>query len=185
MSDTKESMPAQPKTVELEKPPAWAIALSEKVVNGFASVEARLDTVETNVSVLVDDKKTVNERLSRIEAWKENEVNARLNANSERVKGESQVNLKQDAAIAEILTKVRELEQRPDTSALVLAEVKALAAKPAVQKIGAALLPVLMLAISLIGIRLQMQVSDLEKKPATVQPAPTVYLPAPVDGGAL
>lgn len=114
MSDTKESMPAQPKTVELEKPPAWAIALSEKVVQGFASVEARLETVEMNVEVLVDDKKTVNERLSRIEAWKENEVTSRLSANSARVKEESQVNLKQDAALSQVITRVDAVEKKVD-----------------------------------------------------------------------
>jgi hypothetical protein len=41
-----------------------------------------------------------------------------------------------------------------------------------------------MLAIAFIGLKLQMQMTKLEAKPDTVQPAPTVYIQVPaLDGG--
>lgn len=135
MSETKPSVPAvrppEPKTVrDLEIPPPWAIALSEKVIDGFAGVDARLDGVESNVSILVDDKKTMNERLSRIESWRDSEVTARLNANSERVRGESHTNLKQDAVISQVVTRLDAVEanqtKAADERASTAEDVKAI-----------------------------------------------------------
>lgn len=120
---TKPSMPAQPTTVEFEKPPSWAIALSEKVAQGFASVDARLGTVEQNVTILVDDKKTVNERLSRIETWKENEVTTRLNASSIRVQSVTEDTTKHDVAIANLTTKLVTIEEKTDAQTLILTEI--------------------------------------------------------------
>ncbi len=74
----------------------------------------------------------MNERLSRIETWKENEVTARLNANSERVKGESQVNLEQDAAIATIITEVRALTTKTDVQTAMLTKAGAIFKDPRV-----------------------------------------------------
>jgi hypothetical protein len=131
MSDTQPSQraialkPDEKPTVEMAPPPAWAVELSKRVVDGFASVEARLDTVETNVTILVDDKRSVNDRLSRIETWKENEVNARLSANSERVRGESSVNLKQDAVISTLVTDVAAVKEAQATAATERAETAA------------------------------------------------------------
>lgn len=175
MSDTKT-------TVEMQAPPEWAINLTKKVVDGFASVDNRLDAVEANVSALVDDKRITNERLSRIENWKEKEVEKRLDANSERVKESSKVDLKHEAAIAAIKEEVEKLAARPDTGAQVLAAVTKLGQTTTGKRLLGAATPVLLLAITLLGLLLQAQITKLQAAPA---PAPTVvYVPTPADGGA-
>lgn len=186
MSDTQTSQkavagkPEEKPTVKMEPPPSWAIELSKRVAEGFASVEARLDTVETNVTILVDDKRSVNDRLSRIETWKENEVNTRLSANSERVRGESSVNLKQDQVIAEVLTKVNALADKPDTTELVIGEIKSAAKTPLGQKVIGAVVGVTLLGLGVASLSLQAKMAQLEAKPA---PPTVVVVSAMPDGG--
>lgn len=194
MSDTKESMPAQPQTREMEavKVPTSQLdalilevrAAREEQRASTAELTEKVDMLSVNVENLQHDAKDTRLRLGRMERELD-EVKDRQANNSVRVKGESEVNLKQDAVIAEILTKVTALEQRPDTSKAVLDKLTEIGKTPTGQKIVGALVTVLLLSLALLAAKLQSQVDAIEKKPATVQPAPTVYLPAPADGGAL
>lgn len=175
MSETKT-------TTELQAPPEWAIGLKREIVDGFRDVTSRLDQVEANVSALVDDKRITNDRLSRIEAWKENEVMKRLDATSDRVRETSQADIAHDAAIAAIKVEVEKLAARPDTGAQVLAAVEALGSKPLVKRVTSAAVPVLLLAISVIGVMLQTKLAKLQESPPS--PPTIVYVPAAADGGA-
>lgn len=96
-------MPEQPATVQLPKVPEWAIELTKSVKEGFARVEERLDNVETNLDLQGATVRDVAKRMTSLEERTNVLENARTK-NSERAKGESAVNLKQDAAIANIIT---------------------------------------------------------------------------------
>lgn len=178
--------PPEKPTVEIPKVPDWAIALTEKVTQGFAKVEERFDRIEPTVETLVEDSKTSNLRMTRLEV-RMDQQEERAKTQSLRVRGVSETDLKHDAAIADILTKVEAIAAKPDAADVVIAEMKEMAKRPAVQKLGAALVPVLLTAIGLLGLKLQQQVTKLEEKPVVVQPvqpAPTVYVTVPADGGA-
>lgn len=93
------------------------------------------------------------------------------------------------AARAEIKTAVEKIDAlaaRPETAQVVIAAMKDAAEKPAVQRLGTAMAGLLLVAIAVLTASLQQRMAHLEEKPATVQPAPTVYIPLPVgpDGGA-
>lgn len=165
-------------TTELQAPPDWAIALTQKVVSGFADVEKRLDGLETNIDLQGSTVRDVQKRMTAQED-RMNELERRQAHQSDRVRDTSKADLAHDAAIAEIRASVAALAERPDTGAQVLAAVEAMSQRPVLRRIGSALVPVLMLAISAIGIWLQATVSRL----ATAQPPPAP--PAlVVDGGA-
>ncbi len=185
MSETKESMrtPLEKPTVDMAPPPAWAIEMSERMARGFDDTNARLAGIETTVDTLVDDKQVSNQRLARIEV-RMDKLEDRADQSSIRARSESDVNLKQDGAIAQILTTVEEIKAKPDTAAVVLKEVKGLAKTPTGQKLVGAVVTVLLLALTFLAASLQRKVDALEERPATVQPAPTVYLPAPAPAGA-
>lgn len=62
--------------------------------------------------------------------------------------------------------KLDALAKKPDTAAVVLSEVREMAKKPLVQKLGSALVGVLLLVLTLLGLKLQQQISHLEERPA-------------------
>lgn len=196
MGDTKESMPEQPKTVELPAMTDRALLedLRAVVKAGFSNVN----------STLID----FGERLVRVEIRQKDLEEARILdnvRNSQRVKEPSAHDLETAKALAqevvarEALAKkvdvidtktddqtktLAEIKAKPDTAAVVLSELRDLAKTPTVQRIFAAAVPVILIALTVLGAKLQASVSKLEEKPQTVQPAPTVYLPIPVvDGG--
>lgn len=175
MSDTKT-------TTALQAPPDWAIALTQKVVDGFSEVEKRLDTIETNVDLQGGTVRDVQQRMTAQEL-RLNTIEERVSNASLRVKQGSAVDLTHEAAIAGIKVAVEALAQRPDTGAQVLAALEKLAEKPMVKRLTSAIIPVLLLAISLLGVKLQAQMAKLE----AVAPAPApsvVYVPVAGDGGA-
>jgi hypothetical protein len=168
-------------TTEIAPPPAWAIELSKSVHQGFADVEKRLDTIEANVDLQGSTVRDVQKRMTAQED-RMLEFERRQATQSERVRDTSKADMAHDAAIAEIRTAVSALAERPDTGAQVLAAVESLSQRPVLRRIGSALVPVLMLAISAIGIWLQATVSRL----ATAQPPqpPPPAFVVVVDGGA-
>lgn len=125
MADDK---PPEKPTVELEKPPPWAIALTEKVVQGFTGVDARLDAMEANVEILKNDGQDTKARLIRIETWKDG-VDLALTRHSGGVqelggvvKQASSANLEQDAAIAKIIAEQAEAKKRDEAAQAALAK---------------------------------------------------------------
>lgn len=177
MADTKT-------TVEMQAPPDWAIQLTKKVVDGFAEVDKRLDAIETNVDIQANTMRDLQQRVTAQDA-RLSAIDERVAKASLRVTQTSEADLSHESAIAEIRTEVRKLAERPDTGAQVLAAVDKLAEKPLVRRVGTVLVPVLMAAISLIGLQLQAKVSDLQAKQAPAQPPTIVVVSAPhADGGA-
>lgn len=198
MTDTKESMQAQgqppekPTVRDLEVPPAWAISMSEKMESGFRGLRADVSMVANDVGLL-RDRVVVLERAK----LDNDERQAKHSVGFAR---ESKTNEEQNAAIATIITDVASVKEaqaehgkkldalaaRPDTAAAVLEKVTELGKTPTGQKLVGAGVTVLLLALTLVGASLKMKVDAIEQKPASVQPAPTVYLPVAVpvlDGG--
>jgi len=98
-------MPAQPTTVQLPAVPPWAIELTRSVKDGFQGVNARLDSVETNLDLQGAQGVDLGKRMTAIETRVGN-IEARQDSGSLRVKQESEVNLKQDAALGLIAADV-------------------------------------------------------------------------------
>lgn len=102
MSD---GQPPEKKTVEFAKPPDWAIALTEKVSNGFAAVESRLDVMEANIELQGGSVKDISGRMTSLEA-RVGRVEERQETNSERAKSTTQTDHEHAAAIANIVTRL-------------------------------------------------------------------------------
>lgn len=119
MSNT--GQPAEKPTVELEAPPKWAIGFIEKMNSGFVNVNARLDTIEANQELTREQVIDVGRRQTLLEE-RFGKIDERQNNGSLRVKEESQVNLKQDAAIAQVIVRVDGVEKKVDTATEMLAE---------------------------------------------------------------
>lgn len=113
MTDTKSSMSAvQPDakpTVAMAPPPSWAIALSEKVSNGFQSVDARLTTIEGNQTLQGGQVLDIGRRMTEMER-RVGGMEDRQTTNSVRVKSTTDENLKQDSAIATLVVDVAGLK---------------------------------------------------------------------------
>jgi hypothetical protein len=212
-TDDKPPMPPQPKTLEIPavQVPANTLdaVLTEMRAMRIESRDANQE-LRADIQLISSDLQIVKGRVSLVES-RLNEQDDRGAKHSGGLTRESRVNEEQSAAIASVIVKQDEtavkvdalsadvtaltvkvdaIANKPDTAALVLGEVRELAKTPTAKKILSAALPVILLAISAIGIKLQMSVTKLEAKPDTVQvqAAPTVYvpvqMPATLDGGA-
>jgi hypothetical protein len=114
-------MPAQPSTVQLPAVPPWAIELTRSVKDGFQGVNARLDTVETNLDLQGQQGVDLGKRMTTLETRVGN-IEERQNTGSLRVKQESQTNLNQDAAIAQIITEQAEAKKRDTATQAAVAQ---------------------------------------------------------------
>lgn len=101
MSD--EQQPPEKPTVQFEKVPAWAIALKESVDGGFKELRGDISLVANDVSLVKERVAIVEGRISQVEG--------RQDSNSMRAKEMSGVDLKHDAAIAEIKTDVAHIKE--------------------------------------------------------------------------
>jgi len=163
-----EDMPTLP--IKNDDPNAALLSeLKLLVVRGFSELEANLKIVSDDVRVTKDRVGLTEQRITSLET--------RAERTSDRAKSVSRQDMGQDAAIAAIKLKVDELSERPDTGAQVLTAVQALSKTPAAKRLAAVAVPVLMLAITLVGLKLQASVAKLEAAP----PPPQVT--APTDAG--
>lgn len=121
MPETKPSQaavrPETKDTVAMEPPPAWAIALSEKVNDGFRAVRADVALVANDVTILRD-------RVVVIERWKL-DVEDRQAKHSGGLTRESQVNEEQNAVIAKVLNRIEAIEANQETAAKERADTAA------------------------------------------------------------
>lgn len=108
MSETKPSMPAQPKTIELPSMTDRALLedMSRTVKEGFVRQDARadsqderLDNIERQVDIAVQDGKDNNKRTTVLEV-KIEEMQRRVDTASIRIKQPSQHDLEGQAALA-------------------------------------------------------------------------------------
>jgi len=182
-------------TVELETPPAWAVSIAKNVAAIRGNTEAlahQFDLLRTEVSSLqqwrLDEGRNPRHALTSIRVREVIDERA------------SQMNLEQDARIAALLVqkdeKISKLEAESATKAemkdmlakaadaqteAIVAGVKTVLSTPTAQRLKGALVPVLMIAISLIGLKLTAAVTKLEERPV-VQLAPvTVHADAGED----
>lgn len=86
-------------TAQLEKPPAWAISIMERMNTGFASLERRLDLVESNVDITGSTVRELSSRVTRVEDWRL-ALDERINRHSGGTRQLSQNDAKQDAELA-------------------------------------------------------------------------------------
>lgn len=171
MAADEQGPPKQPTTVQLPAVPDWAIELTKSVKSGFQTVNQRLDTIETNQDLQGATVRDLQQRMTLMETRQAN--------NSERVRGASEVDLKHDAAIASLIQKVDAIAEKPDTAALVLAEMKKAATTPTGQKVLGSLATLVMLVLAAATLKLQATVQRLEEKPVP----PQIHDAAPVDAG--
>lgn len=156
MSDDK---PPEKPTVELAAPPAWAIDLTMNMKAGFAAVNGRLDTMETNLDLQGDTVRDVAKRMTAVE-MRQTSYEERAGKNSLSVKKESANNLEQDAAIAavkvetaEIKAAVEALTTKQDLQTEILTDIKRAGAQvianPTVRKIASLLGTAIVVALTM------------------------------------
>jgi hypothetical protein len=92
--------------------------LTDSMATGFAKMEAKIDEGFSDFQ----------KRITRVEAWKD-EVDARMNRSSERVRGQSEVDLAHEAKIAAEIMAREALAQKVDAIDKNLTEVKTETAK--------------------------------------------------------
>lgn len=128
MSDTKSSMgvvrPEPKETVTMEPPPTWAIALAEKVANGFERVNSDMAVVKTRQELQAAQMQDLGGHIGRLDE-RVSKLEGRTDTASVRVRAESDVNLKQDSVIATLLTRLDVVEANQETAAKERAETAA------------------------------------------------------------
>lgn len=92
--------------------------LTDSMATGFAKMEAKIDEGFSDFQ----------KRMTRVEAWKD-EVDARMNRSSERVRGQSEVDLAHEAKIAAEIQAREALAHKVETIDKNLTEVKTETAK--------------------------------------------------------
>ena len=114
--------------IDDEKPPAWAVALKDEIAQGFASVDSRLDGLETNLDIQGSSMKGLADRMGRVED-RLGKVEDRATRNSDRVKGESQHSVEQDAALTKVLLEVDGLKSATAAQTAILTRLETGASK--------------------------------------------------------
>lgn len=186
-------------------------AILEEVARVGRETAATVNTMRRDVDTLLVDGRAINLRMAGVEgriAKLESPTHPPPPLTSVRVREvvderASQMNMEQDARIAALLVqkdeKIAKLEAESATKAemktmleeaakvqteAIVAGVNTVMKTPTAQKLKGAIVPVLMIAISLIGLKLQASLTKLEERPAP----PTVVQLAPVtvyaDSGA-
>lgn len=129
-------------TAQIEKPPAWAISIMERMNTGFASLERRLDLVESNVDITGSTVRELSSRVTRVEDWRL-AVDDRINRHSGGTRQLSQNDGKQDAAIANAITRlervetaVSSIETKTDRQTAILERLNDVAANPMVRRVA-------------------------------------------------
>ena len=140
--DDKPPMPKQPTTTQMPAVPDWAIEIKMAVTEGISSlredvseVKGKVGKLEGDVTLLVANGQTANDRLSRMEYWRDR-VEERLHRNSDRARTTSQVDLGHDAAIAEVKTDLAAVKEDVGAALVILKELAKIQAHPLVRKIA-------------------------------------------------
>lgn len=185
--------------------------LSQDVAAGFSNVDVRLDSQDTKLDKAVTEGIEANVRLDRVETrlgkveGRTDQLEERQTRNSTRVREDSSVDLERDAklglalaALAEEKAKVVALEKKAVTKAevktmlteaaeeqtsAIVTGVKTLLTTPTAQKLKNAIVPVLLIAISVIGFKLTMLLQKLQEAPTQTQTVQINGAPI-VDAGA-
>ncbi len=126
MSDPKPPGPFYPPTTRLPKvevPQGTLDAVLTEVRAMRSETNDRLDSLEGAVASLVNDKMTTNQRLNILDT-RINDMDTRAASNSIRAKSTSEMDMRQDAAISMLITKVDRVETKTDAQTAMLTEAK-------------------------------------------------------------
>lgn len=191
MPDGPENKP----TKELPAVPEWAIELTKSVKTGFAHVEGRMDSLDSKVDTLAHGLGTVTDEVSAIKvefAEFKGSTNEKFKAHSIPIREASSTDMRHDAAIADVVTKVTAIEAKVDANTGITEEVKKLlvdgAKSPTVRLWGGRIAMALgFLALGYIGMlqrSIEAKQSEI-KASADKQPSVTVvpvFMPADAGG---
>lgn len=178
-TDPKEHPTLELPKVDVPRDATEAVLLEIRMLG--ERVDTRFDGVDSRIDHLFEDKKSMGQRMTAIEARFdrfEERYEERARTHSGGIAKVSTNDASQDAAIANVITKVDSIETkvdaltaRPDTADLVLAKVTELGKTPTGQKLVGGVLTVLMLVLTLLAANLKAKVDAIEAKPAAPAPA--------------
>lgn len=205
---SNDEKPPEKPTVKMETVPDWAVALT----TGFASVKDSVTSLgrelSADIKLVSNDLGILNDRVGILESAR-NDGEQRAARTSQRVAQASQVDLEHeaklglalaalaeekakrekleaDAATKEDVKKMLDAASTTQTEAIVTGVktfVDEAKKSPAVKRITSVAIPLLLLAMGVIGLRLEAEMSRLraasQSQPTVVQLAPvTVYADA-------
>jgi hypothetical protein len=134
MSDEKPDGPQYIKTKQIprvEVPGNTLDAVLSELRAMRSETSDRFDTLNATVDTLVEDGKSANKRITTIEVRFDEFVD-RAAKNSMRAKQSSEIDLKHDAAIAMLHTKVDRVEEKTDAQTAMLKKAADVAKDPKV-----------------------------------------------------
>lgn len=111
--EAKPPQPPEKPTTQLPAVPQWAIELTSSVKNGFAQMDARLETLEDNHKTLADRGLDLGQRMTSIESRMNTVETSSLRP---RLETESKINLQQEAVLATLIAKVDVVQRDLDTN---------------------------------------------------------------------
>lgn len=175
-TEEKLPMPPLPATVEMAPPPPWAIALGQKMESGFASINTRLDSLETSDKVQLNMGHDLQQRVTQLTARVDSHEE-RLNTGSIRAKANSDIDEKHESAIAGLSKRVdvcseqiMSLTAQSSATHALVGEAKTAALNaakhPLVQKLATALI---MLALAWVAYATQRIQSRVDKEVPSMQ----------------
>lgn len=206
---SNDEMPPQPKTQPLPAADKQEILLAELkvlMIGGFKDLDAKVDRLEANLELQGGEIGLVKKEVALIFAWK-GDVDEKLKNNSLRAQATSSVDLDHEAklglamaALTEEKAKREALEKNAATkedvqkmltkaaeeqTAAIVVGVQTVMKTPTAQKLKNAIVPVLLTAMAIIGLKLMAVLHKLQEAPPA---PPTVVQLAPVtvyaDAGA-
>jgi type II secretory pathway component HofQ len=145
----------------------------EQTASRLDKLDSRLDNMERTDTVIQGEVRLLGTRVGTLESRVQ-----RIDSDHQATKrGSIQGDEAQQAALvsamdihakalAAVAKKVDDIADRPDTADKVIEAMKEAAKKPAIQRLGSAAVGVLLLILTLLGLKLQQQISHLEEKPA-------------------
>ena len=179
------------------------MADESKILAAIEALDGKVDGVRTDIAGLKKTDETLATEVARLgdgQRRQEQEMRELRNETLRTFESERHASAQTFQAITKhVDDSARAYQEKAadlDTVKKDVAEMKAetteqtqmlkdIVGSPTAKKVGTALAALIVAAAGYGVVRLQASVSKLEEKPATVQPAPTVYLPVyvPTDGG--
>lgn len=127
--------PKDPSVTSFQAVPAWAAELSKSFKENLHAIRVDVHLISNDLRLVKDRLQIAEERISQ------QDVDGR--SRSDRVRSESEVNLKQSAAIASLIEKgdklersLAEVHRKTDAQTAILVRLESVAANPIVRKIA-------------------------------------------------
>lgn len=182
MSD---DMPEQPKTAQLpaaDPVQVLLLKMQRSIESGFVAVDHRLDRQESTLAKVANDGVETNTRLARVEVRVEaaersvGELEGRIGRTSTRVREASQVDMEQDAQLAQERAAREALAAKVDKLVGIGERLEKVTSNPTVKVLAGMLATAALTWLASHG-------GSLLQAPPAAPPA-VVYVTAPADAGA-